>query len=86
MNIDPDPFSLWHSSQKRDPGLNLALYDNKSVDGLLEKARQTLNPLERMKQYEDFQKLIVEDVQLYSYITLYISTPRPTISKVSTVK
>src|SRR3989338_9931497 len=22
LNIDPDPFSLWHSSQKRDPGLN----------------------------------------------------------------
>ena len=45
LNIDPDPFSLWHSSQKRDPGLNLALYDNKTVDDLLEKARHTLNPL-----------------------------------------
>ena len=73
LNIDPDPFSLWHSSQKRDPGLNLALYDNKSVDGLLEKARQTLNPLERMKQYEDFQKLIVEDVPVvFLYNPLYI--------------
>lgn len=73
LNIDPDPFSLWHSSQKRDPGLNLALYDNKSVDDLLEKARQTLNPLERMKQYEDFQKLVIEDVPaVFLYNPLYI--------------
>ena len=73
LNMDPDPFSLWHSSQKRDPGLNLALYDNKSVDQLLEKARQTLNPLERMKQYQDFQKLIIEDVPaVFLYNPLYI--------------
>lgn len=73
LNTDPDPFSLWHSSQKRDPGLNLALYDNKSVDDLLEKARQTLNPLERMRQYQDFQKLIVEDVPaIFLYNPLYI--------------
>ncbi|MEK7121286.1 MAG: ABC transporter substrate-binding protein [Patescibacteria group bacterium] len=73
LNMDPDPFSLWHSSQKRDPGLNLALYDNKSVDQLLEKARQTLNPLERMKQYQDFQKLVIEDVPaVFLYNPLYI--------------
>ncbi len=73
LNIDPDPFSLWHSSQKRDPGLNLALYDNKSADSLLEKARQTLNPLERIKQYQDFQKLVVEDVPaIFLYNPLYI--------------
>jgi len=75
LNIDPDPFSLWHSSQKRDPGLNLALYDNKSVDDLLEKARQTLNPLERMKLYQDFQKLVIEDVPaVFLYNPLYIYT------------
>jgi len=77
LNIDPDPFSLWHSSQKRDPGQNLALYENKSVDDLLEKARQTLNPLERMKQYQDFQKLVIEDVPaifLYNPIYVYAQT------------
>ena len=73
LNMDPDPFSLWHSSQKRDPGLNLALYDNKSVDDILEKARQTLNPLERMKQYQDFKKLVIEDVPaIFLYNPLYI--------------
>src|SRR3989344_843309 len=77
LNIDPEPFSLWHSSQKRDPGLNLALYNNKSADNLLEKARQTLNPLERIKQYEDFQKLVAEDVPailLYNPLYIYAQT------------
>lgn len=71
---DPDPFSLWHSSQKKDPGQNLALYDNKATDTLLEDARQTLNPLERMKKYDDFQKLVMADapiVLIYNPLYLY---------------
>lgn len=73
LNIDPDPFSLWHSSQKRDPGLNLALYENRAADMLLEEARQTLNPLERAQKYDEFQKLVVEDMPaLFLYSPYYI--------------
>lgn len=74
LSIDPDPFSLWHSSQKRDPGLNLALYDNKTADTLLEEARQTLNLIERAKKYDDFQNVVIEDLPaafLYSPYYLY---------------
>ena len=73
LNIDPDPFVLWHSSQKRDPGLNLALYDNKNADKLLEDARQNLNPMERAKSYDDFQKLIVAHLPaIFLYSPFYI--------------
>ncbi|MDE2078828.1 MAG: peptide ABC transporter substrate-binding protein [Patescibacteria group bacterium] len=34
-----DLYPFWHSSQKDDPGLNIALYANSSVDKLLEDAR-----------------------------------------------
>jgi peptide/nickel transport system substrate-binding protein len=74
INLDPDPFSLWHSSQKRDPGLNLALYDNKTADTLLEEARKTLDPIERAQKYDDFQKLVIEELPtlfLYSPYYLY---------------
>lgn len=74
LNLDPDPFSLWHSSQKRDPGLNLALYDNRDADTILEDARKTLSPDQRMKKYDDFQKLVVTDIPaifLYSPDYLY---------------
>jgi peptide/nickel transport system substrate-binding protein len=79
LNVDPDPFSLWHSSQKHDPGLNLALYDNKTADTLLEEARQTLNLAERMKKYDDFQQLVIEDIPvvfLYSPFYVYAQTKK----------
>ena len=73
LSIDPDPFSLWHSSQKRDPGLNLSLYDNTNADKLLEDARLELNPIERIKKYDELQKLIMADVPaLFLYSPFYI--------------
>lgn len=73
LTLDPDPFTLWHSSQKRDPGLNLALYSNTNADKLLEEARKILNPLERAQKYDEFQKLIIEDVPaVFLYNSYYI--------------
>jgi len=60
--IDPDPYPFWHSSQIKDPGLNLSLYSNRKVDDLLEKARVTNNLDERAAAYKDFQDLIVDDL------------------------
>jgi len=74
LGADPDPFPFWHSSQIRDPGLNLALYNNKNVDKLLKEARQTFDPEKRKEKYEEFQKLVVEDapvVFLYNSYYLY---------------
>lgn len=57
----PDPFPFWHSIQKRDPGLNLALYENKKADQLLEKARQAQS-FQGSKEYlESFQDILIED-------------------------
>jgi len=57
----PDPFPFWHSTQKKDPGLNLALYENRKADELLERARQTLDEKERKKALEEFQNILIED-------------------------
>ena len=73
LNLEPDPFSYWHSSQKKDPGLNLALYDSKGADKLLEEARQTLNPVARAGKYKDFQNLVIEDLPaIFLYSPNYI--------------
>lgn len=74
LGAEPDPFSFWHSSQKKNPGLNLALYDNRAADRLLEEARQTLDPAARRAKYEEFSKLVVEDIPaffLYAPTYLY---------------
>lgn len=75
LNYDPDPFAFWHSSQKKDPGLNLALYDNANADKILEEARKETNAETRAQKYKEFQNIVVEDVPaifLYSPNYIYI--------------
>ena len=79
LSLDPDPYSFWHSSQKKDPGLNLALYDNKTADKILEESRQLLNQEERNRKYEDFEKIVLEDapaVFLYSPYYIYLPSKK----------
>ncbi|MDD3190727.1 MAG: peptide ABC transporter substrate-binding protein [Candidatus Pacebacteria bacterium] len=77
LSYDPDPFSFWHSSQKKEPGLNLALYDNTAVDEILEAARQETDLEIRAQKYQEFQSLVIEDVPaifLYSPNYIYIQS------------
>jgi len=72
---DPDPFAFWHSSQRNDPGLNIALYTSAKVDKILEEARGLISREERTKKYEEFQKEIFQDnpaIFLYSPSFIYI--------------
>ncbi|MEF8846994.1 MAG: ABC transporter substrate-binding protein [Candidatus Paceibacterota bacterium] len=61
LGIKPDFYSFWHSSQDKDPGLNLAKYDSEEADKLLGEARKTLDNNKRADLYEDFQKLLLEE-------------------------
>lgn len=79
LGLDPDPFSFWHSSQKKDQGYNLALYDDKNADKLLEDARLTLDADQRKKLYDQLQNTILEDLPalfLYSPDYLYLQPSR----------
>jgi len=71
---DPDPYAFWHSSQRFDPGLNIALYANVTTDKLLEKAREAPDRDERIKLYQQFQAEVERDIPaifLYSPDFLY---------------
>ncbi|MBU1292357.1 hypothetical protein KKH07_02705 [Patescibacteria group bacterium] len=74
LSAQPDPFAFWHSTQKKDPGLNIAFYENSKVDKLLEEARQTTDQEEQNEKYAKFQELLIDDapaVFLYSPTYLY---------------
>ena len=62
LGLNPDPFSFWHSTQRKDPGLNLALYNNNKVDGLLESARQENDEQKRIKKYREFQEILMKEI------------------------
>jgi len=71
----PDPFPFWHSSQKKDPGLNLALYENSKADKLLEENRKSPIPETRAEKLSLFQDILIEDapvVFLYNPDYIYL--------------
>jgi len=73
LGVDPDPFAFWHSSQKKDPGLNLSLYENKDADKLLEEMRKESNPDILKQKYAQFNKIVVQDLPaLFLYSPIYI--------------
>jgi len=58
----PDPYPFWHSSQTKDPGLNLSLYENQKCDKLLVAARQNLDEKGREEKLVELQEIIIEDI------------------------
>jgi peptide/nickel transport system substrate-binding protein len=57
-----DLFAFWHSSQRNDPGLNVAGYANADADRVLEELRRTSQPEERASLYGKFTDELAADV------------------------
>lgn len=76
---DPDLYAFWHSSQRLDPGLNIALYTNITADKLLEEARVAKSREERYLKYLEFEKEIKNDLPaafLYAPDYLYVHSDK----------
>jgi len=70
-----DLFAFWHSSQRNDPGLNIALYTNKDADKYLQTARGSSDEKVRLDAYEKFAALTRAEtpaIFLYSPDFIYI--------------
>jgi len=75
INHESDLFAFWHSSQRKDPGLNIAMYTNAKVDKILEDAFVTIDEASRIKKYAQFENEIKNDmpaVFLYSPNFIYV--------------
>jgi peptide/nickel transport system substrate-binding protein len=73
---DMDLYAFWHSSQRNDPGLNIAMYTNATADKLLEEARKTNDINERIDKYNKFSEELSNDIPavfLYSPDFIYIN-------------
>lgn len=72
----PDLSSFWHSGERFYPGLNLALYENKTADALIESIRKNLNNEKRQRDLAVLQSLIIQDspaIFLFSPHYFYIT-------------
>ena len=75
INHESDLFAFWHSSQRKDPGLNVALYTSAKVDKILEDAFVTIDEKKRTEKYLQFAEEIKKDlptVFLYSPDFIYV--------------
>lgn len=69
-----DLYPFWDSSERSDPGLNIAGYSNPKADALLESARTTSDERVRQTAYEQFATIVSADkgaIFLYSPDFLY---------------
>jgi len=76
LKNNPDIFSFWHSSEKFYPGLNLSLFQNKTVDELIESIRKEMNIEKRKISIEKLQSSINNEapaIFLFSPYYLYVS-------------
>ena len=70
-----DLYPFWYSGERKDPGLNIALYTNSKADSLLQKARTATSSEETSKQLSSFADIIKEDIPavfLYSPEFIYV--------------
>ncbi len=74
---DLDLYPFWHSSQRNDPGLNIALYTNIKADKALETIRTTSDEAKKLEAYTAFEKEIQNDIPaifLYSPDYIYATS------------
>lgn len=67
-----DFFSFWHSSQRNDPGLNVALYANLATDSILTEARTTTDRTERATLVQQFSDELSREIPaIFLYVPTY---------------
>ena len=74
-----DLFAFWHSSQRNDPGLNIALYANITADKLLEDARIATDRNVMIDNYRKFEDEVNNDIPavfIYSPDFIYIASKK----------
>ena len=61
LSLDPDQYSIWHSSQQGPGQFNFIGYTNPEVDKLLENGRKELDNKKRKIIYDKFSKIIYDE-------------------------
>ncbi len=62
VNSESDLYTFWHSSQRNDPGLNIAMYANITTDKILEELRNSASNTELSEKTKQLNEEIVSDI------------------------
>jgi peptide/nickel transport system substrate-binding protein len=84
LGADPDVYSFWHSSQAKDPGVNLSQYSDADADKALEAGRIKSDPLVREGKYDAFLRAWNADAPAaVLYESGYVYAARDTVDGIS---
>ena len=75
LGRNTDLYPFWHSSNRNDPGLNIAQYTNITVDKIVEDARVTSDSARRQDLFSSFNEELKKDmpaVFVYSPFFTYV--------------
>lgn len=75
VSNESDLSAFWHSSQRKDPGQNIALYTSAKADKILEEAPSIVDENARIKKYIQFEDEIRKDLPaifIYSPNFIYV--------------
>ncbi|MCK5533854.1 peptide-binding protein [bacterium] len=76
LSLDPDCYSIWHSSQMKEGRYNFISYKNEEVDSLLVKGRKIFDQEKRKKIYHRIHAILAEE-QPYTF--LYVGDSLPVV-------
>ncbi len=84
LGHEDDLYTFWHSSERDDPGLNIAQYADVEGDALLEEARGTNDYHTRMGLYEAFaSRLREQHAAIFLYVPDSLYVVRTTLGRVT---
>jgi peptide/nickel transport system substrate-binding protein len=84
LGSDPDIYSFWHSTQAKDPGVNLSGYSSADADRALEAGRLKSDPQVRTGKYDAFLKTWNADMPAaVLYQSAYIYATRDTVAGIT---
>ncbi|MCK5080940.1 MAG: peptide ABC transporter substrate-binding protein [Candidatus Moranbacteria bacterium] len=76
---DPDPYHFWHSSEKHDPGNNIAVFGDDKLDELLGQVRESHALEEKEAKYHEIEKILANEIPahyLFNVNYIYIMNQR----------
>jgi len=80
----PDPFAFWHTSQRLDPGLNIAMYSSSAVDKITTELRATSDLASRQELYSQLADGVnAETSAIFLYSPHYLYVPGEKVHNVS---
>lgn len=78
LNVEDDLYSFWHSSKRFYPGLNLALFNSREADLIMENIRSEADPDKRASLLKNLSSVITDNIGAVFTVSpdyLYVASP-----------